>query len=347
MDLPNDLRLALADVLAAVPGRDLAAATAALSRRYRDGRSGGVAGPMLRSEDEVAAYAAYRLPATLATAGAALQYVRQRRPGWTPRTLLDAGAGPGAAAWAAAEVWPALESLTLLERDERMIRLGRRLAAQSSSPALRDARWRRADLTGAWGQENEPASYDLVVSSYTLGEIPPEQRDDVVDRLWAATGAHVGARADDGRDGSAADDAVLLIVEPGTPAGFAVVREARSRVIAAGGTVVAPCPHDRACPMADGDWCHFSRRVTRSRAHMQAKGVSIGYEDEKYSYVAVARPPGTHSAIAGRVLRHPQTRPGHVILELCAPMGLEKTVVTRKERERYHQARDLAWGDSL
>jgi len=344
MDLPNSLRLALAEALADVPARNLAATTATLSQRYRDGRSGGVAGPMLRSEGEVAAYAAYRLPATFATVGAALQYVRQRRPGWTPRTLLDAGAGPGTAVWAAVEVWPELESATLLERDERMISLGRRLAGQAPSPALRDARWRRADLTGAW--ETPPMSYDLVVSSYTLGEIPPEQRDDVVDRLWAAT----GARADDGRGdrgGRAADDAVLLIVEPGTPAGFAVVREARARVIAAGGTVVAPCPHDRACPMVDGDWCHFSRRVTRSRAHMQAKGVSIGYEDEKYSYVALARPPGTHSAIAGRVLRHPQTRPGHIILELCAPMGLEKTVVTRKERERYHRARDLAWGDSL
>jgi len=341
MDLPNSLRLALTEALADVPARDLAAATAALSRRYRDSRSGRVAGPMLRSEGEVAAYAAYRLPATFATVGAALEYVRQRRPGWTPRTLLDAGAGPGTAAWAAAEVWPELEGATLLERDERMIRLGRRLAARSASPALRAARWRRADLTGAW--ETPPVSYDLVVSSYTLGEVPPERRDDVVDRLWAAT----GARVDDGSGGSGADDAVLLIVEPGTPAGFAVVREARARVIAAGGTVVAPCPHDRACPMADGDWCHFSRRVTRSRAHMQAKGVSIGYEDEKYSYVALARPPGTHSAIAGRVLRHPQTRPGHVILELCAPLGLEKTTVTRKERERYHQARDLSWGDSL
>ncbi len=345
MDLPNSLRLALAEALADVPARSLAATTAALSQRYRDGRSGGVAGPMLRSEGEVAAYAAYRLPATLATVGAALEYVRQRRPGWTPRVLLDAGAGPGTAAWAAAEVWPELGGVTLLERDERMIRLGRRLAARSASPALRGARWRRVDLTGVWEQESKstPASYDLVVSSYTLGEVPPERRDDVVDRLWAAT----GARADDGSADTAADDAVLLIVEPGTPAGFAVVREARARVIAAGGTVVAPCPHDRVCPMADGDWCHFSRRVTRSRAHMQAKGVSIGYEDEKYSYVALARPPGTHSAIAGRVLRHPQTRPGHVILELCAPMGLEKTVVTRKERERYHRARDLAWGDSL
>ncbi len=346
MDLPNNLRLALAAALADIPARDLAAATAVLSQRYRDVRSGGVAGPMLRSEGEVAAYAAYRLPATLATVGAALQYVRRRRPGWAPRTLLDAGAGPGTAAWAAAEVWPDLQGMTLLERDERMIRLGQRLASQSSSPALRDAHWRRADLTGAWEQESTgtPASYELVVASYTLGEVPPERRDDVVDRFWAATGA--GTHTSVGAD-TAADDAVLLIVEPGTPAGFAVVREARTRVIAAGGTVVAPCPHDRACPLASGDWCHFSRRVTRTRAHMQAKGVSIGYEDEKYSYVALARPPGTHSAIAGRVLRHPQTRPGHVILELCAPLGLEKTTVTRKERERYHQARDLSWGDSL
>lgn len=230
MDVRPDLRDALAAELGAIAPQRLVRATAALVARYR-GERPAPGGPFLDSADDIAAYAAYRLPATFAAVAAALAQLRERWPGEPPRTLLDVGAGPGTAMWAAQAAWPSLEHILLLERDARMIALGRRLAARAHAPILRRARWQRADLLAPW----EAAEHDLVIAAYLLNEVPEERRATLIDALWSkATGG-------------------LVLLEPGTPAGFALIRQARQQLLAAGATVLAPCPHDRACPMPAGE----------------------------------------------------------------------------------------------
>jgi ribosomal protein RSM22 (predicted rRNA methylase) len=322
MDLPPGLRAALDAELRGHDPRLLARATAHLSEAYRAQRTA-EDGPLL-TIDDIAAYAAYRLPATFAALVAALREVRDQWPGELPRTLLDAGAGPGTALWAAREIFPELERGTLLERDPRMIAFGQRLAAHATSPLIRDARWQRLDLSARW--EAEP--HDLVVMAYVLNEIPEERRAAVVDALRSrATGG-------------------LLLLEPGTPAGFAVIREARRQLLATGATVLAPCPHDADCPLPAGDWCHFAQRVTRSRVHRVAKGGTLGYEDEKFSYVAVAGTPAP--AITGRVIRHPRIEPGRITLQLCTPDGLRTDTIARgRDRAAFRLAHGLRWGDAL
>lgn len=323
MDLPTELRLALSAELGAATPKALAGRVAALSARYR-GLDAEGEGPAVRSEGDAAAYAAYRMPATFAAVHAALAALQAGAPGLRPASLLDAGAGPGTASWAAGQVWTELSRSTLLEQDERMIALGQRLARQATAHPLGEATWRRVDLTiGVWDVEQS----DLVVVAYVLGELPPAQRDDVVARLWAhAAGA-------------------VVIAEPGTPRGFATVRQARALLIAAGATIAAPGPHDAACPMPAGDWCHFAQRLARTPLHRGAKAAALSYEDEKYSYVAAVRL--AEVARAPRVLRHPQTRKGHIIFELCTLTGLQRRTVSRKEGPAYRQARDARWGSTL
>lgn len=323
MNIPDILRIALADELAAFPHKRLAEATTRLSARYRGDRSSSEAQRLARSPVDSAAYAAYRLPATFAALAAALVQVRQRNPHCQPTTLLDAGTGPGTALWAAHTIWPSLARATLLERERAMIDFGKRLASHADAAVLREAAWRQCDLLGPW----EHAPCDLVIMAYALDELPQPRLNEIIARLWSVTGN------------------TLVLVEPGTPAGFALIRQARQQLIDAGGYVIAPCPHQEACPMPDNDWCHFAQRVARTSLHRQIKQAELSYEDEKFSYVAVSRQPVPLPL--GRVLRHPQVRPGHIYLDLCTPTGLRHPIVTRKNRDAFREARDLRWGDAV
>ena len=151
----------------------------------------------------------------------------------------------------------------------------------------------------------EAAPADLVVASYMIGEIGDAERRTLVDLMWAKT-----------RD-------TLLIVEPGTPAGYGRIIAAREQLIASGAHVAAPCPHDGKCPLAPPDWCHFTQRLPRSRAHKQIKEADVPFEDEKFSYVALTRSPiARHPA---RVLAQPDRRQGR---------GERKTLHRRRSRHR-------------
>lgn len=322
MHLPDDLQLALAQVLQTNSARHLTRTANDLSQRYRAGHAQD-RHTFLHSQEDIMAYAAYRLPATYAAIYAALTAIQARRPHWQPRTLLDAGAGPGTAMWAATTVWPTLAQITLLERDRHMLNLGQKLAQHASSQAVKQAKWRSVDLTGQW----EEAQYDLVICSYVLGELPQAKREAINEQLWNCTGD------------------VQLLVEPGTPRGFELIRTARTQLLAKGTTVIAPCPHNNTCPIQENDWCHFAQRINRTRLHRSVKGATLAYEDEKFSYVAISRTPD--SPITGRVIRHPQKRSGHIHLELCTPAGLRATTIARSAGSAYRKAQDLNWGAEI
>lgn len=293
----------------------LSRAAAELSAQYRAGRPGA----FIASELHRLAYLAARLPATFAAARAVLGEVRRLMPDRPITSLLDLGVGPGTASWAAAQVFVELRRLTLVERDEGWLRLGKALAGEN--PLLENAAWVQADLRAA---ELFPA-HDLVVGSYALGELGPEKARRLVQAAWSA------ARV------------ALVLVEPGTMSGFALIRLLRAQLIELGGQLIAPCPHRDACPLAAGDWCHFSQRAGRSPLHRRLKAGALGYEDEKFSYVAAAKDPVRPAR--ARVLRHPLRHAGHVQFRLCARDGIQTLTVARSDKERWKQARKAAWGD--
>jgi ribosomal protein RSM22 (predicted rRNA methylase) len=312
------LRAALDRVLDGLPAKQAAQAVERLMAAYRGATP--TAAPILRDRADVAAYAAYRMPATFEAARAALAAFADAVPDWTPDSHVDVGGGTGAAIWAAAATWPGPRPVTVLDWAEPALRLGREIAA--AGPALRDVRWQRARIGASIGIDDT----DLVTVSYVLNELTETDRGALVDAAAAA------ARS-------------VVIVEAGTPAGYARVIEARDRLVAAGFRVAAPCPHSAACPIEPGtDWCHFSARVSRSSLHRQVKGGSLAYEDEKFSYVAATRLPVTPAA--ARVVRRPQIRKGQVLLDLCEGDGrLERRTVTKRHGDLYRAARDVEWGD--
>ena len=118
----------------------------------------------------------------------------------------------------------------------------------------------------------------------------------------------------------------------------------------AGAFLVAPCPHQNACPMlptqeAETDWCHFSARFDRTSLHRRLKGGSLGYEDEKFSYIIAAKHPV--ASAPARVIRHPLRQPGFTQLQLCTPEGLQTRSITKRDKETWKRARKTDWGDGF
>ena len=312
------LRTVLATLLAGLPPKQAAQAVDRLIANYRGATP--TDAPILRDRADVAAYAAYRMPATFEAAHSALEALADAVPDWTPAGHVDIGGGTGAATWAVTATWPGPRPVTVLDWAEPALALGKEIA--TANPALRDASWQRARIGAALTLDPT----DLVTVSYVLNELTAEDRTRLVDTAAAA------ARA-------------VVIVEAGTPAGYARVIEARDRLIAAGFRIAAPCPHSAACPIVPGtDWCHFSARVSRSSLHRKVKGGSLPYEDEKFSYVAATRLPATPAP--ARVVRRPQIRKGQVLLDLCeTDEQLRRTTVTKRHGDLYKAARDADWGD--
>ena len=175
MELPIELRDAVNSELAGRSPKELAPVVENLSKRYRSSLQAAVEERLVQTSDDAAAYAAFRLPATYGAVYGALGQVKAQLPEFRPTSLLDVGAGPGTAMWAAhhPDLWQdSLEKVTLLEREAAMISLGKRLAAQSSLSSIRKAEWVPVDITGDW----PTGSHDLVVTAYVLGELPEEAR---------------------------------------------------------------------------------------------------------------------------------------------------------------------------
>ncbi|MFI5617458.1 small ribosomal subunit Rsm22 family protein [Streptomyces sp. NPDC051567] len=314
------LRTALGGLLDGLPPKQATAAVERLIASYRGQTPTDV--PVLRDRSDVAAYAAYRMPATFEAVRSALDGLAEAAPGWAPASHVDVGGGTGAATWAVDATWAGPRGTTVLDWAEPALALGQELAAASGSPALRAAEWRKAVI----GTGISLPDADLVTVSYVLGELTPEARRAVVAEAARAGGA-------------------VVLVEPGTPEGYLRIREARDQLIEAGLKVAAPCPHDGSCPIEPGqDWCHFSARVSRSSLHRKVKGGSLAYEDEKFSYVAATRFPVEPAA--SRITRRPQIRKGLVLLELCGPQdtGLTRATVTKRHGGLYRAARDADWG---
>jgi ribosomal protein RSM22 (predicted rRNA methylase) len=317
-DLPAELKAALDARLQGFSRSDAAGSAASISRTYRDG--GGSAA--IRSETDALAYALARMPATYAAVTASLNALREIAPDFAPKTLLDIGAGPGTASWAAAQAFPSLQGFALVDANSALRALALDLAAESAR--LGEIDYRQGEAR-AMLEQTAPA--DLVVASYMIGEIGEAERGALLELMWARTRG------------------ALVIVEPGTPAGYRRIIAAREQLVASGAHVAAPCPHDGKCPLSPPDWCHFTQRLPRSRAHKQIKEADVPFEDEKFSYVAL-----THSPFArhpARVLAQPAVGKVEVSAKLCTAEGLLVAKVPRRAKANYARARRWRWGDAV
>ncbi len=177
-------------------------------------------------------------------------------------------------------------------------------------------------------------AWDLVVCSYALNELREAQRAGFIRQAWARTGK------------------LLVVIEPGTKTGFANILAVRTRLLAEGATLAAPCPNALACPMAGGDdWCHFAARVERTAEHRRLKNATLGHEDEKFSLrcvfaVAQARQRQAKHRVRARAScvipgSSAATRSSRSAAKVRSP----HTTVTRSKKEDWRRLKRLGWGD--
>jgi ribosomal protein RSM22 (predicted rRNA methylase) len=369
--LPGALQDAIARFTDEIAPKELAARTASLSECYRGGAGSDAA---IRDDRDVAAYLATRLPATYAAMAAALDAVQQRAPQFVPGRLLDAGAGPGTASWAAVELWPLVQSVTMLDRHPRLLAAARTLAQSSPHPGLATAIFVAGDLAATVPSPTKPefvspdlagpshdvdrehnlrfhlplagrsnrrsasarggsgggsAAYDLVLAGYALAELPPQRVADTALALWNACSG------------------VLVIVEPGTPAGFARILACRSALLTSDACIVAPCPAPYPCPIISPDWCHFAQRLPRSRAHLRAKSAQVPFEDEKFSYLAVARKGVELAPVAARIIAPPRAEKPGIRLRLCTGGQIAERTVLKRDKPAFKSISRKSWGDAI
>jgi len=294
-------------LLERVSRRELAVRAAKLSAAYRAG------GTSAQVADRMGAlaYLVARYPATYAAAQAALRRTVEASPRFAPSSLLDVGAGPGTVAFAARATWPSLSAITLLEPNAVF-----RAVAEELWP---DARIAAGTLSGTL------PSADLVTAGYVLAELDRAQIPQAARDLWQAA------------------QGMLILIEPGTPEGFARIRVARQTLTLDGAHIAAPCTHDQNCPMSGGDWCHFSERLARSRDHMMAKSATVPFEDERYSYLAVSRAAVAHAD--ARIIKPPMEQKPAILFPLCDGSGLQVKAVPRRDKDQCRIARKKKWGD--
>lgn len=312
MNLPGELNSAIENWMAENGRGSLSGATQKLSAAYREGKTS--------SNVSVAAYVAARVPATFGANQSVQHALVEAWPTFAPQSLLDIGAGPGVATWAAIAAWPTISHVTLCEQDKDFAELAATLNKTSEIEVLDAA---NIILKSEVTLPVEVVA-DMVIASYMLAELPLATMPQIAQRLWGRA------------------KQVLLLVEPGTPQGFARLRAVRDTLLGQGAFVVAPCTHQNACPMATNDWCHFKARVQRSREHMHAKGANVPFEDEAYAFLVLSRHPVGQSG--GRIIAPPTTTKAGVTMRLCDASGMHDEVIASRDKSTYKRAKKKAWG---
>ena len=235
-------------------------------------------------------------------------------------TMLDVGAGTGAATWATSNLID-LKNVTCIEREPYMQKVGSKL--MNSNELLKDVRWISKDIL----KEQISEKADLVIASYMINELPNEKRINVINQLMNAT------------------NELLIIIEPGTPEGHNIIKNIKKYCIENNLYVIAPCVSQEECKLDSSNWCHSTCRIQRTKIHKLLKDGDVPYEDEKFSYIAVSKQKVNHQN--SRILRHPIIKSGFVNLELCTKDGIKNVTISKKDGNLYKQAKKKNCGDSL
>ncbi len=308
-----DLAPWLEELRKGIPDRELRAAYISMSENWREGD-----GTTKTSGVRAVAYAEARMPATVAAMEAVLGQLPQPK---APLSVLDLGAGTGTVPWALSGAGWQVQQGYAIEKDLNFLE-----AFETLTQPFPEWQMAAGDICDIPFPQAEVAT-----ASYSLGEIPKDKLASLLGKC-RQKGVHT-----------------FIVTLPGTKVGYQRLLTLRDIFLQLGADIYAPCPHIKACPMQVGDWCHFSRRLPRTRLHRLVKGGDLGFEDEKFAYL-VAFFPESWLAQAprpqGRIVKNPRVKKGETTFEVCTASGtLAPKRIQKREKSKAKVAKKLSWGD--
>ncbi len=261
----------------------------------------------LLSKAERNVYLESRMPATQAVCEKVFSILPKKA---NITSFLDLGCGPGSATYAALKTFPDLLTIHLIDRDNSY-----------DYNFCKQHQFFKQNFKDLCITQ----SYDIVVLSYSLSECDNKFLEKVLFTTWEKTNQY------------------LVIIEPGTPYGYASFLKTRQYLIENGAFLIAPCPHELACPLVNSDWCHFKIRLHRTKIHQQIKQATKSFEDESYTYGIFSKQP--NQIKNNRIIKKPIRGSGHILFDLCTSDGLKRETISRRDKDRYIKAKKLIWGD--
>ncbi|KAJ7755072.1 Rsm22-domain-containing protein [Mycena maculata] len=264
------------------------------------------------SERDGSAFASVALPAHFSVIMAVLDHVKRRlEPEWRVERIMDWGAGTGSGLWSGAYTFQephtaeeqkntvdlAISNTTVrqyigIDKREGLVAIGKRLLRNIDPGPLRVS-WHKSFRENDAIPRSE-GHYTVALSAFMLSSLPTSvARKALIKEMWSS-GAHV-----------------LVVIDHNTKQGFESIAAARDYLLNVGrkefkdpeadgwdirgSHVVAPCPHDRDCPLNfPGEInliCGFSQRLQRPSFVRRTKHSGQGHEDMGYSYIVIRRGP--------------------------------------------------------
>ncbi|KAL1739148.1 mitochondrial small ribosomal subunit Rsm22-domain-containing protein, partial [Schizophyllum fasciatum] len=280
---------------------------------------------MRHLEGDGTAFATVALPPHYAAIASVLRHIRQRlEPDFRLERVLDWGSGAGSGVWASMHVFQEklpdgtydtdLNSLRIsnstissyqnIEKREGLRMIGKRLLRNMGLPE-NAVTWQKAHHEEDVLPRSERNSA-MALSAFALAAQPnPLSRRRIAKQMW-----------DSGAE-------LMVLIDHNTKEGFEAIAEARDWLLRQGSKeledpesanyalrgshVIAPCPHDGACPLYHPGSvklvCGFSQRLHRPEFTRRTKHTKFGHENIGYSYVVIRRGqrPARATTSVGRV----------------------------------------------
>ncbi|KAK0199070.1 mitochondrial small ribosomal subunit Rsm22-domain-containing protein [Armillaria mellea] len=269
---------------------------------------------MRHSERDGTAFASVALPAHYSAITAVLSHAKHRMgPEWLVERVVDWGAGTGSALWAALHVFQksdierpveelkaadsTLDTYLGIDKRDGLVEMGKRILHGIPVPPMSDITFRR----GLPYPSLDKVPNTLAISAFALSaQSTPLLRKKMVKEMWDS-GAETIILIDHGtKDGFTAvaegREALLRMSRVGSDSVFdwehEVLRGEGSEKVGEGAHVVAPCAHEKECPLLGSKLhCIFEQRLQRPSFVRKTKHSGRGHEDIGYAYVVLRRGP--------------------------------------------------------